>query len=45
MSTHNTEKEKIRKTIREWLEKKDREIELWVQHVIEQIDTEQNGSK
>ncbi len=45
MSTHNTDKETIRKTICEWLKKTDHEIELWVQHVIEQVNTEQNESK
>ncbi len=37
MATYNREKESIKKSIIEWLEKKDREIELWVQHFIEQI--------
>lgn len=45
MSTYNTEKETIKKMIREWLEKKDYEIELWVQHIIEQVGTEKNGNK
>ncbi|MCC5941845.1 MAG: hypothetical protein JJU37_09920 [Balneolaceae bacterium] len=44
MSTHNTENESIRIAIREWLEQKDREIELWVQHFIEQLGTGQNDS-
>ena len=44
MSTYNTEKETIRNAIREWLEQKDQEIELWVQHFIEQIGTEENES-
>jgi hypothetical protein len=44
MATYNTEKDTIRKMIREWLEKKDQEIELWVQHFIEQIGTEQNDN-
>ncbi|MEX0905652.1 MAG: hypothetical protein WD604_16455 [Balneolaceae bacterium] len=45
MSTYNTDKETIRNAIREWFEKKDQEIELWVQHIIEQLGTEQNDSK
>ena len=40
MSTHNTEKETIRIAIRKWLEQKDQEIELWVQHFIEQLGRE-----
>ena len=44
MSTYNTEKETIRNAIREWLEQKDQEIELWLQHLIEQIGTEENES-
>jgi hypothetical protein len=39
MTGQSRDKESITKQIRDWAEKMDRQIELWVQHIVKQIET------
>jgi hypothetical protein len=45
MSGKKSNEASVRKRICRWLTELDRKIEMWVQHSIEQIDSEQNGNE
>jgi hypothetical protein len=45
MSVKKSDEVSVRRRIFRWLTELDRKIEMWVQHSIEQIDSEQNGNE